>query len=198
MAINTGRGKSERRPTKGSVRIIGGHLRGSKLPVSDIAGLRPSADRVRETLFNWLRNDLAGARVLDLFAGSGALGFEAISRGAKTALLLEQHTDVVNSLRDSAQRLKLENLQVLQADALVWLQQQTILPFDLVFVDPPFDTEFAQLILGLLASRLPTGSKVYLETALSQSLQIADSWQLLRQGQTQQVHFRLFQLQAMA
>src|SRR3546814_3626920 len=116
------------RPSKpaspGSVRIVGGSWRGTRLPVADVAGLRPTPDRVRETLFNWLQGSLPGARVLDLFAGTGALGLEAVSRGAREALLVERDPRLAGSLRDTIARLKGEDrVEVACADALAWLRR---------------------------------------------------------------------------
>ncbi|MDX1550554.1 MAG: 16S rRNA (guanine(966)-N(2))-methyltransferase RsmD, partial [Lysobacter spongiicola] len=123
----------------GQVRLIGGRWRGSKLPVADIEGLRPTSDRVRETLFNWLMPVLPGARVLDLFAGSGALGLEALSRGAATATLVERDPLLATALAQVAARLPGgEAATVVQADALAWLPAQPRGSFDIAFLDPPF------------------------------------------------------------
>ena len=112
----------------GSVRIIAGSLRGSKLPVPDRPGLRPTADRVRETLFNWLQHELPGARVLDLFAGTGALGFEAASRGAADVLMVERDPDLARSLREQATRLKAGQVRVLAEDGLATFTLKSITP----------------------------------------------------------------------
>ena len=131
--------KPRRSGSAGAVRIIGGEWRGTRLPVADRDGLRPTSDRVRETLFNWLQQKIAGARVMDLFAGSGALGFEAASRGAREAFLVEQDPAVADTLRDTVTRLKAGGrVHIVQADALAWLQAPLHGRFDLVFVDPPF------------------------------------------------------------
>jgi 16S rRNA (guanine(966)-N(2))-methyltransferase RsmD len=121
------------------VRIIGGVLKRSKLPVPDKPGLRPTPLRVRETLFNWLGQDLSGWSCLDAFAGSGALGFEAASRGAASVLMLEREPDLVASLRASQQRLKAEAVRVERAEAVSWMRSATAQQFDLVLLDPPFD-----------------------------------------------------------
>jgi len=110
---------------RGQVRIIAGSLRGSKLPVPELDGLRPTSDRARETLFNWLQHDIAGAQVLDLFAGTGALGFEAASRGAQAVVLVERNPIALTSLVETKTRLKIDNLEVIHADALAWLPQQS-------------------------------------------------------------------------
>ena len=125
----------------GSVRIIGGHWRGTRLPVADLDGLRPTADRVRETLFNWLMPVLPGARVLDLFAGSGALGFEALSRGAAAATLVERETGPATALREVAARLPGgEAAEIVRMDAISWLTPAARegRRYDIAFIDPPF------------------------------------------------------------
>jgi 16S rRNA (guanine966-N2)-methyltransferase len=122
----------------GFVRVIGGSLRGSKLPVPDVPGLRPTPDRVRETLFNWLMPVIDGARCLDLYAGTGALGIEAISRGAREVVLVERDPRLVVALRVQLQRLKIESATVVNEDASRYLGGAAP-PFDVVFLDPPFD-----------------------------------------------------------
>jgi 16S rRNA (guanine966-N2)-methyltransferase len=123
----------------GEVRLIGGQWKKSKLPVADRTGLRPTPDRVRETLFNWLGQDLTGWRVLDAFAGSGALGFEAASRGASEVVLLERDAVLARSLAASKTRLQADTLQVHATDALNWMASAAHGKFDLVLLDPPFD-----------------------------------------------------------
>ena len=145
------------------VRLIGGTLRGSKLPVADRPGLRPTPDRVRETLFNWLGQDLTGWRVLDAFAGSGALGFEAASRGAAEVLLLEREPALVASLKASQQRLKVETLRVQVADALSWMGRTAPQAFELVFLDPPFDAGLAAKSVALAQRLLVPGGWLVLE-----------------------------------
>jgi 16S rRNA (guanine966-N2)-methyltransferase len=121
------------------VRIIGGSLKRSKLPVPDKHGLRPTPQRVRETLFNWLGQDLSGWVCLDAFAGSGALGFEAASRGAVSVVMLERDPELAAALRDSQQRLKADAVRVDRTDALSWMRAAPPGQFDLVLLDPPFD-----------------------------------------------------------
>ncbi|MEK8049445.1 16S rRNA (guanine(966)-N(2))-methyltransferase RsmD [Ideonella sp. DXS22W] len=146
------------------VRLIGGDLRRSKLPVADRPGLRPTPDRVRETLFNWLGQDLSGWRVLDAFAGSGALGFEAASRGAAEVLLLERDPGLVKSLRDSQQRLKVGTLKVDTADAVAWMRRCPPARFELVLLDPPFDAGLQPAALAAAAPLVGEGGFVYLES----------------------------------
>jgi 16S rRNA (guanine(966)-N(2))-methyltransferase RsmD len=145
------------------VRLIGGQWRRSKLPVADRPGLRPTPDRVRETLFNWLGQDLTGWRVLDAFAGSGALGFEAASRGAAEVVLLERDAVLAASLRASQQRLKAETLRVLGADALAWMARATPGAFELVLLDPPFDSHLSAAAVAVARPLLVPGGWLYLE-----------------------------------
>lgn len=149
----------------GKIRIIGGQWRGRKLTVPDRAGLRPSGDRARETLFNWLQAVTPGARCLDLFAGTGALGLEALSRGAASAVLVERDRQLAETLRQLAATWPGgERLEVVEADALRWLagdQRQ----YDLVFIDPPFAEGLQGRVLDALlqGGYLADGARVYVE-----------------------------------
>ncbi|MET0383490.1 MAG: 16S rRNA (guanine(966)-N(2))-methyltransferase RsmD [Burkholderiaceae bacterium] len=144
------------------VRIIGGQWRRSVLPVPDLPGLRPTPARVRETLFNWLGQDLAGWRVLDAFAGTGALGFEAASRGAGAVVMLEREARLVHKLGLSSARLGATAVTVTQADALAWMKRAPA-QFDLVFIDPPFDADlFEPALAAALPCVVPQGW-IYLE-----------------------------------
>ena len=158
---------SKKRPG-GSVRIIGGELRSRKISFPDAAGLRPSADRVRETLFNWLQMAIPAARVLDLFAGSGALGFEAASRGASSVVMVEKAKPAANALRDNRDALATTAVQIVEADALIWLRRDAgTQRFDLVFLDPPFDANQHYEAAYTLAESgcLAPGALVYIESA---------------------------------
>jgi 16S rRNA (guanine966-N2)-methyltransferase len=145
------------------VRIIGGQWKRSKLPVADRPGLRPTPDRVRETLFNWLGADLSGWRCLDAFAGSGALGFEAASRGADEVVLLERDRHLVASLNHARERLKAQALRIESADALSWMPGCAPQRFKLVFIDPPFDAQLFDKALAAAARLVVPGGFVYLE-----------------------------------
>jgi 16S rRNA (guanine(966)-N(2))-methyltransferase RsmD len=145
------------------VRLIGGRWKRSKLPVLRHAGLRPTPDRVRETLFNWLGQDLSGWRCLDAFAGSGALGFEAASRGAAQVLMLERDAKLVASLRAVQQRLGAEQVRVEAADALAWMARHGGAPFDLVLIDPPFDAALWDAALAAGRRVLAPDGWLYLE-----------------------------------
>jgi 16S rRNA (guanine966-N2)-methyltransferase len=177
----------------GSVRIIAGHLRGSKLAVPDRPGLRPTSDRVRETLFNWLQAATPGARVLDLFAGTGALGFEAASRGAAGVLMVERDPALAEALRANAARLKVASARVEVADALSWLQRVPGEAFDLVFLDPPFDAGLWDAALARLDPWLAPGAWIYVESPAKTSPSVPGGWRLHREGQTRDVRFALFQ-----
>ena len=176
----------------GHVRIIAGSLRGSKLAVPDRPGLRPSADRVRETLFNWLQPMLPGARVLDLFAGTGALGFEAVSRGAAAATLVERDPGLAEGLRANAQRLKVGNLRVHTADALAWLQSPPSAAYDLVFLDPPFEAGLWEEAARRLGPWLAPEAWIYVETPAKTAPALPPGWRPHREGQTRDVRYALF------
>lgn len=147
----------------GEVRIIGGQWKRTKLPVADKPGLRPTPDRVRETLFNWLDHDLAGWRCVDAFAGTGALGLEAASRGAASVLLVEQDAGLVARLNQLCQRLQARSVQVRRGDGLAALQHCAPASLDLVLLDPPFDSALFQPALQAAARALAPQGFVYLE-----------------------------------
>jgi 16S rRNA (guanine(966)-N(2))-methyltransferase RsmD len=149
---------------KHEVRLIGGRWKRSKLPVADCPGLRPTPDRVRETLFNWLGQDLTGWRVLDAFAGSGALGFEAASRGAAQVLLLERDAALVTSLQATRARLSADAVRVERADALAWMAAAAPARWDLVLLDPPFDAGLADAAAMAAVRLLAPGGYLYVES----------------------------------
>ena len=176
--------------TAHEVRIIGGQWKRSKLPVADRPGLRPTPDRVRETLFNWLGQDLAGWRCLDAFAGSGALGFEAASRGAARVLLLEQDAEAVARLRAAQQRLQAATLRVDRADALAWMARAPAGGFDLVLLDPPFDSDLMDRALPAAARLAAADGMIYAEQRQPLTA-LPEGWALHRQGRAGAVHFHL-------
>lgn len=147
----------------GEVRIIGGQWKRSKLPVADQPGLRPTPDRVRETLFNWLGQDLTGWTCVDVFAGTGALGFEAASRGAKTVTLVEQDSALVAQLRKSKEQLQAGAVQVQRGEGIAALKQWPAASADLVFLDPPFDANLFEPALQAAARAAVPGGYIYLE-----------------------------------
>ncbi|MEZ5558494.1 MAG: 16S rRNA (guanine(966)-N(2))-methyltransferase RsmD [Pseudomonadales bacterium] len=173
------------------VRIIGGMWRGRKLSFTGPADLRPTLGRVRETLFNWLAADIGGARCLDLYAGSGALGFEALSRGAASATLVEQDRRAAAALRSNAQRLQAEGCRVLcmSAERFIRSSDET---WDIVFLDPPFDSDRLGPMLGALHARacLAAGGLVYFE-ASRRSVLTFPEWRIVRQGHAGETQFGL-------
>ena len=165
-------GKSQQsRSRTGQVRIIAGRWRGTRLQVPDLAGLRPSGDRVRETLFNWLQVWLPGARCLDLFAGSGALGFEAASRGVDKVLLIDSQIAAIQVINAARERLEAVDTATIHADALVWLRSCAE-AFDIIFLDPPFADNLHQQAIDLLLERglLKPGGWLYVEVPLGAKL----------------------------
>ncbi|MEO5962087.1 MAG: 16S rRNA (guanine(966)-N(2))-methyltransferase RsmD [Thermomonas sp.] len=199
--MNTGRKSPFRAPSPapspegkpGSVRIIGGRWRGTRLPVADRPGLRPTSDRVRETLFNWLQPQLPGARVLDLFAGSGALGLEALSRGAAFAQLVEADAGLALNLKELGSRLDAgSQLDVHAGDALAWLRGAEADVFDIAFVDPPFDAELWDAVLALLPARMAAQAWIYLEAPTASAPVLPGDWVLHRESHTQDVRYALY------
>jgi 16S rRNA (guanine(966)-N(2))-methyltransferase RsmD len=177
------------------VRIIGGQWKRSKLPVADAPGLRPTPDRVRETLFNWLGHDLGGWRCLDAFAGSGALGFEAASRGAGEVVLLERDRALVQMLERSAERLRAASVRVECAEALAWMARSAPERFEIVFIDPPFDSTLAVPAIVAAARLVVPGGLVYAELPRELGADEAAGWGLgvHRHGRAGTVHFHLLQ-----
>jgi 16S rRNA (guanine966-N2)-methyltransferase len=177
----------------GKVRIISGQWRRRYLPVPDVEGLRPTPDRVRETLFNWLAGHVEGARCLDLYAGSGALGFEAASRGAAGVVLVERDKHAVDSMRRQAIELGAGQIEVVHADVRQWLRGEATV-FDIVFLDPPFGGDDLGEVCALLerAHWLTPDALVYLESrASSQDLHLPPAWQILRRQKAGQVRYHL-------
>jgi 16S rRNA (guanine966-N2)-methyltransferase len=146
------------------IRIIGGEWRRTKLKVADKPGLRPTPDRVRETLFNWLGQDLSGLRCLDAFAGTGVLGFEAASRGAASVLLVELNSVLIDELKKTQIQLQASAVQVLRGDGVAALRQVAPASLDVVFIDPPFDAPLFEPALGACARALAPEGLVYLES----------------------------------
>jgi 16S rRNA (guanine966-N2)-methyltransferase len=175
------------------LRLIGGQYRSRRLPVPDHEGLRPTPDRVRETLFNWLQPMLRGARCLDCFAGSGALGLEAASRGAAEVVMLERAAPVVRQLEANVRTLGAVQVQVLGADALAWLAGPGC-PFDLVFLDPPYAAGLLAPACDLIARNgwVRGGSRIYLEAQVQAGLPpLPSGWRLLREQRAGQVTYGL-------
>lgn len=183
-----------RKPGASQIRVIAGQLRGSKLPVPSVAGLRPTPDRIRETLFNWFADDCRGAVVLDCFAGSGALGFEAGSREASWVTMIEQDKKAWKNLQTQVQRLQLDNIELLNGDAL------SLIPglkrrYDLVFIDPPYARpEFrGEVLQGLIKhAKLNDGARIYLEWPQGETFELPGTelswWKKKKAGQ---VHYAI-------
>jgi 16S rRNA (guanine966-N2)-methyltransferase len=170
------------------VRINAGEWRSRMLRFPDALGLRPTPDRVRQTLFNWLGQELHGQHCLDLFAGSGALGFEAASRYAASVTLVEQNPAVHRALTENAALLKAQQVRIQRMDALQFLAQDKQ-RFDVIFLDPPFGLGWLPKLLPLLPDHLAEEGVVYAEGELQ--LQDGDGWQVLKHGKAGAVHYHL-------
>lgn len=180
------------RAPQGQVRIIAGTLRGSKLPVADRPGLRPTSDRIRETVFNWLQHQVSGRHVLDLFAGTGALGFEAASRGAAEVVLVERDAQTAETLRASAERLQAGAIRVECADTMAWLAGPAQARFDLVFLDPPFAANLWTAAAKGVSPWLAADAWIYVESSLAAAVEVPAGWQLWREGRTREVRYALY------
>ena len=176
----------------GTVRIISGRFKGRKLPVLDSQGLRPTTDRVKETLFNWLMFKVRDAKCLDAFAGSGALGFEAISRYAASVVMIEKDHLVAENLRKNSALLKTDNLKINEADTLTFLKNSTD-SFDIIFLDPPFRKGILTEIYPLLTSKIaPEGCLVYVEEEAEGFTPPPARFKLLKEGTAGQDTYRLY------
>jgi len=194
------RGHSAKPP--GKLRIVAGTLRGSRLAVPDMPGLRPTADRVRETLFNWLAPVIDGARCLDLYAGTGALGIEALSRGAAECTFVERDRALARLLRENLTRLKLENAHVIEGDALsagsLSASGGAAQAFDIVFLDPPFTEDLWEESARRLesAGRLREGGWIYVESPADADPILPSAWSLHREGRAGAVRYALYRRSA--
>ena len=184
-----------RHPGRGRVRIIGGSLRGSRLGVPALQGLRPTPERLRETLFNWLAPLIEGAHVLDLFAGSGALGIEALSRGAAGAVLVERDRAQAAAIAADLARLRVGQLaQVHCADAQALLAQAPARAFDVVFADPPFDAGQWTAIAAALEAHgwLAPHARIYMESPAAAAYAVPAAWTLHREARAGAVRGALY------
>lgn len=186
---------------KGSCRIIGGKWRGRVIRFDDAEGLRPTTDRIRETVFNWLQAYLPGSTCLDAFAGSGVLGLEALSRGAAEVVFIEKNKTTVSGIKDNIKMLEAQGGTVYQQDVLVWLKSAQALaqvgkPFDLVFLDPPFHLDLLAKCGAELMSCgcLAKDAIIYVEHAIDEEVQLPASWKSLKQKRAGQVSYQLFEL----
>ncbi len=187
--------KGGARDGAGKLRIIAGEWRSRQLEVLDLPGLRPTTDRVRETLFNWLQNDIAGAHCLDLFTGSGALSFEAASRGCASVLMLENQPAAIQKLNDNIRQLGAEHIRLQAGDAMAWLRQSSgDEAFDIVFIDPPFDAGYLVEACALLEQKqcLAEHACIYLEMDSRQALPtLPANWRVVREKKAGQVSYYL-------
>jgi len=180
-------------------RIIAGEWRSRKLSFPDVKGLRPTSGRVRETLFNWLQDDLPGAHCLDLFAGSGALGLEAASRGAERVVQVDDNQFVIRALKTDKTLLKADQLSIVKADALTFLKKRADEGYDLVFLDPPFHQDLLLPTCRLLDQNgwLKVGAKIYLEVEKRFDIEekglLPESWQQLKAKKAGEVRYFLYQ-----
>ncbi|WP_085300166.1 16S rRNA (guanine(966)-N(2))-methyltransferase RsmD [Cognaticolwellia mytili] len=179
---------------KGQIRIIAGQYRGRKLPVLMADGLRPTTDRVKETVFNWLMPYVQDAKCLDCFAGSGGLGFEALSRGAKSVTFIELNKAAAQQLTANKTLLKADNIDILSTNALEFLQKNQQ-EFSLVFIDPPFRKGLAQKTAEALSQQgLSENALIYVEMESDNNQQVMPShWQLLKEKIAGQVVYQLYQ-----
>ncbi|AJX16663.1 16S rRNA (guanine(966)-N(2))-methyltransferase RsmD [Burkholderia ubonensis] len=188
-AAPTSRGKPH------TIRIIGGDWKRTPLAVLDLDGLRPTPDRVRETLFNWLGQDLDGQRCLDLFAGTGALGFEAASRGAASVVMVERHPRAAQQLRAIRDKLGARTVEVAEADALRLAAGLAPGAFDVVFLDPPFgDAAVLARAIALTAPLVAPGGALYVETGAELDPAGHDAlagWEIVKHGKAGAVHYHL-------
>ena len=187
--------KSKKTMTDGFIRLISGQWKGKKLPVKDKQGLRPTTDRTKETLFNWLMHDVRDANCLDCFSGSGSLGFEALSRYAKFCTFLELDKQVAAQLQTNINTLKIDNAQVIQGDSLQYLSKLAPLQYDIVFIDPPFNQGLAQPCIEQLEAQghLSENSLIYIEVENTLTAYITpDNWSLLKEKTSGQVRYQLY------
>jgi len=197
--------KKSNRALTGEVRIIAGTWRSRRIQFPSVEGLRPTPDRVRETLFNWLGHDLEGFRCLDLYAGSGALGFEALSRGAGPVVMVERDGVAYRALEGNAKLLGATHLELIRGDALEFAKRlagsaesglagtSSARRFDLVFLDPPFDAGIPDELLLLLRSLLAPGARIYIESG--RPVELPEPWVVEKSGRAGQVHFQLLRLE---
>jgi 16S rRNA (guanine966-N2)-methyltransferase len=190
--VSKGRNRTQRGSER-RLRVIAGVWRGRQIRFADIPGLRPTPDRVRETLFNWLQSFIVGARCVDLFAGSGALGFEAASRGARQVVMLDVNPRAIWGLRETSEMLDAPQIKIIHANTLTWLNN-TSQAFDIMFVDPPFGKNLLPAVLEILSQRavLKTGGRIYIELNAAKPVPtLPTGWELLRSQKAGQVRYCL-------
>jgi 16S rRNA (guanine966-N2)-methyltransferase len=188
--------KQSAKSQAGRLRIVAGNWRSRLLDIAHVEGLRPTSQRIRETLFNWLAPQIHGARCLDLYAGTGALGLEALSRGAASAVFVETHRVAAQQLKENVEQLKADTATVLHQDALEYLYSKPDRKFDIVFLDPPFAADLLDETCRLLAHKelLAEGALVYLEQDRSKAEpQLPDGWQVQKNKTAGNVRYMLVQ-----
>jgi 16S rRNA (guanine966-N2)-methyltransferase len=197
FAGNSAANKENQRKGSQQLRIIGGDWRSRRISFADAPGLRPTMDRVRETVFNWLQWNIEGKIILDCFAGSGALGYESLSRGAKEVTFIELNPKASSCIRESLLSLKTNNAQVWQSDALVWLSQQDSLEqFDVIFLDPPFGQNLLSSAVEALALKVKQGCLVYVEVEAKADLScIPNNWLETKRKDSKEFSFMLFEVE---
>lgn len=185
---------------RGTCRIIGGKWRGRNVTFDDAEGLRPTTDRIRETVFNWLQPYIYQSRCLDCFAGSGVLGFEALSRGASEVVFLDNNRKTVNNIKRNSDRLDAVARVIHHGNALSWLQSAALDPcltqyYDLVFLDPPFHSNLLEKTSVLLAGSgiLTADALIYVEHAIDADVSMPDNWFCLKQKAAGQVAYKLYE-----
>jgi 16S rRNA (guanine966-N2)-methyltransferase len=189
--------KTSMRRGSQQLRIIGGDWRSRRIQFADAPGLRPTMDKVRETVFNWLQWDIEGKLILDGFAGSGALGYEALSRGAKEVTFLEFNANAASCIRESLQSLDASNAHVHQTDAIAWLAQNTELElFDVIFLDPPFGRDLLKPAVDIIAEKAQVGCLVYVEVEANADLScIPANWLETKRKDAKEFSFMLFEVE---
>jgi 16S rRNA (guanine966-N2)-methyltransferase len=193
MGRRISRGRNDKGSPSGRLRIVAGKWRSRLLPVAEEPGLRPTPARIRETLFNWLASTIEGSRCLDLFAGTGALGFEALSRGAREVVFVENSARAAAALEDSVKVLEATGVRIHQADAISYLKGEPE-PFDIVFLDPPFADDLLEDLCRLLSEGnwLADGARVYLEQNRERPLPaLPDGWTIVNDKTAGQVRYAL-------
>ncbi len=186
--------KAGNKPQPGRLRIVAGKWRSRLLHIAEMPGLRPTSERIRETLFNWLTPRLVGARCLDLFAGTGALGLEALSRGAAETVFVEKSPQAVRILRDNIAALQSTSATVHHADAMEFLKTAADRKFDIVFLDPPFAADILGELCRLLATYpiLANGAWIYLEEDRAKpAVSLPEGWQVIKTKNAGNVRFSL-------
>ena len=186
--------KADKKSQPGRLRIVAGKWRSRLLQIAAVPGLRPTAERIRETLFNWLVPHIGGARCLDLFAGTGALGLEALSRGARQAVLVEKSPVAVAALQANVKSLHADGASVIHADAFETLRRTDLGSFDIIFLDPPFADENLDDLCRLLAGSplLAATAWIYIEEDRDASqAELPDGWQVVKTKNAGNVRYSL-------